>query len=73
MKCSIAADLFMARLGMAVERKLEQCLKHFILWKRADVHLFWSEVWCRGVCTQQLKLLTKDLELLNLLILVKSS
>lgn len=39
MKCSIAAGLFMAHLGMAVERKLEQCLKHFILWKQADVHL----------------------------------
>lgn len=30
MKCSIAAALFMAHLGMAVERKLEQCLKRFV-------------------------------------------
>lgn len=39
MKCSIAAYLFMAHLGMSVEGKLEKCLKHFVLWKEGDVHL----------------------------------
>lgn len=66
MKFSIAADLFFAHLEMAAERK--QCLKHFVLSKSAVAHLLssfgvrWGVV---GVCTQQLTLLVKDLELLN--------
>lgn len=64
MKFSIAADLFLAHLEMAVERK--QRLKHFVLLKSAVVHLlssFGVRWGVAGVCAQQLTLLIKDLEL----------
>lgn len=49
MKFSIAADLFLAHLEMAVERK--QCLKRFVeISSCSFAKRFWSEVGCsRGL------------------------